>query len=153
MAIEQMKSDLSGKFEFTFSIPNDDAYYLYVYDGDIRQEYNYGEADFEVDIQYYVNDSLVDSLDSLNDNDTVNIKLNITDRKNAFDRLILWGAVYRENMMLKAVEYKDIVWESETSGSAELTFKIDDESEVKKLQFFIWDENMRPASGSNMTDR
>ena len=153
LAIEQKKSGANGEFEFVFSVSQSKAYYLYVFDGDIRQEYDYGEADFEVDIQYYVNNWLVDSLDRLNDNDIVNVKMNITDRKNAFDRLILWGVVYKENMMLKAVDYEDVVWTSEDSGNAELTFEIDDESEVRKLQFFIWDENMKPAAGIDVINR
>lgn len=146
LALKQIKSSDTGEFIFNVEIPADKSFYIYVYDGSIKESADYGNVDFSVTPQLFINQSKEYDLDDLNDGDTVILSLDAS-VEDASKNLIFYGAVYKNSGVLLKADKKELSF-VDGKASAQIEFFIENSEDIKNIKYMLWDENLSPLTGA-----
>lgn len=136
--IDQTNADSEGHYSFSFKLPDDDAYMMYVFDGDKKNTELTGRSGIAVTIKK--NGINVNSIGSVKANDVVNVRAEII---NSTQKGNLFGAVYDDKGVLKSVSSATLAQDN-SSVAAEVEMKA--LSDGDRMNIYLLDENIVPLT-------
>lgn len=144
LALKQIKSNELGEFKFSVEIPAEKNFYIYVFDGNIKESANYGGEDLSVVPHLFVNQCETYNLNNIKNGDTVTLKIDAMGTE-ASKCLIFYGAVYKNNGVLLKADRKALSL-SNGIASAQIEFFIENEEDIQNIKYMLWNENMSPLT-------
>ena len=143
LALKQIKAGNNGEFKITVNIPADKSFYIYVYDGSVKESTDYGNVEFSLTPELLINNKKDYNLDDLKTGDTITLNLDVetTTPKN----LVLYGAVYKNSGALLKVDKKDVEF-TNGKASAQIEFYIENSEDVNNIKYMLWDNNLTPVA-------
>lgn len=146
VAFDQTISDNLSEYDFSFSLPHDEAQYsVYIFDGNKKSLAGRDAVFTDVKLQYFINGSPVESLDAVNNGDQIRVRLTLNAEEADMDNLRFYGAVYGKTGAVLAKDAQSIVWDS-ASGTADIELKTENVFELDKMKFFLWNEAQTPIT-------
>lgn len=128
----------NGEFEFSFKVPNNGVYEIYVYNGEVNYEkMNIGSVDTELSIT--TGGELLNKLSQLNENDNIEALATIESKDESLGKVYFVAAVYNHNnqLLFTKVEAADI--DTTAPKPIPLEFAATNINDWKLLKFFVWD--------------
>ncbi len=140
--INQTKADAYGKFSFNLDLNDGDIYKLYIYDGNLIYKNSFGNENYDIDIDYFVNDLKLTSPDEIKTGDTVTVNMAVDDLENLGDSLMAMAIIYKNNGEMRTCDISKSEWTVDSKTVLSLEVKITDKSDT--LKFMLWDYNNTP---------
>lgn len=144
LALKQVKSNAMGEFVFNVEIPSDKNFYIYVYDGNIKESAHYGSIDYSVSPRLFINQVRKYDLSDLKDGDKIDLEIDVSGEAIP-QNLMFYGAVYKSSGLLVKVD-KQKADVDQNKASAKIEFFIEDAADVDNIKYMLWDENMIPLT-------
>ena len=136
--IDQFEVENNGEFEFSFKIPEDDVYEIYVYNGAM----NYNKINknvLDAQITVTVNGNPFEDLTGLGENGKVSATVSVDSGKSEEENLNFIAAVYTYDNRLLYTQVKsvDVIKGEDNKGTVEFT--AEETADWESLKLFLWD--------------
>jgi len=136
--IDQLEVENNGEFEFSFKIPKDDVYEIYVYNGAMNYE-KINKNVLDAQITVTVNGNPLEDLTGLGENGKVSATVSVDSGKSEAENLNFIAAVYTYDNRLLYTQVKsvDVIKGEDNKGTVEFT--AEETADWESLKLFLWD--------------
>lgn len=140
---EQVCAENSHGYTVEFDISGNDLYGICVYDGEANNRFINNSA-YDIGIELYNGNEKIESLEKIENGDTVTAVITAADTTGIGDTLSFFGVMYGEGEVLISAKKSDIQWQADKTGEASAALEIKDITEVKGFKLMLWDNLLRP---------
>ncbi len=159
LAIDQLRSEESGIFEFDLRLPQNRSQVcnLRLYNGTVTLNQ---QIDFGTEFYYtcYKNGEKIPfanlNLENLAENDEIEFVLNLNNLDGKTPNVTLIGGVYDKDGLLVNADVSAIgvdEWDGETK-QLRVSLTMEDVENIGELKFFTWDNEIKPIKDFNVVD-
>ncbi len=147
--MDQTTADAGGNYGFKFAVRGGDFYEVRVRGGGEYASKFAGNEDYEIKMTYYADGQPLNGSEELRPGMTISARAEVTRRNAEIGQpsLLLYGVVSSGRLMTK-LDIADLTWDGDTA-TAEAEVVLEDETDVKALQFLLWNENMQPLMNAD----
>lgn len=145
-AVQTVAKD-DGSFEFNVELLENHTYSFFIFNGNEKAEVYSNASGIRLDTSFYINGQSAENLDRLKTGDTLKIKIDICDCDKEVSKLRFFGVLH-SGISMYELKASPVIAKTDNTAEAEITVNIVDESMVKAVKLFVWDNNMQPVSDS-----